>query len=337
MNAEELAAAVDELELKIERLRVLYDQYFTGIERIPPSVAQKDVDRRIWILRREKIRNTGTRFKFQTIIQRYNTFNSYWTRILREIENGTYKRDVLRARRRFGGTGARSPSMPAPMPSSMADLEPEEIELDPIELAEDGSIPPPPMARPMPPIGRPPMPRISAPPTRAPVSDDDDLDAMLASALGDRAKGPSAPPGPPARPPLAPPGPPARPALALPRPNAPPAPSRSPETARATTTTTTTTTTTRTTTAGAVTPRAATAAKPTEPRPAAEGDYRKVYAQYVEAKRRNGESTAGLTYETLAKSLRDTSERLKGKSGGRAIGFEVATKDGKTVLKPVVK
>ena len=61
------------------------------------------------------------------------------------------------------------------------------------------------------------------------------------------------------------------------------------------------------------------------------------HAQYVEAKRRNGESTAGITYDSLAKSLRDTTEKLKAKSGGKPIDFEVATKDGKTILKPVVR
>jgi hypothetical protein len=82
-------------------LRALYEQYFLGFEKIEPAVARKDVDRRIYVLRREKIRNTGKRFKLQTIIQRYNTFQQYWQRICREIENGTYKRHVLRAERQM--------------------------------------------------------------------------------------------------------------------------------------------------------------------------------------------------------------------------------------------
>src|SRR5882724_4370261 len=68
-----------------------------GIERIEPQIARKDVDRRIYVLRREKIRNTAKRFKLQTIIQRYNTFQQYWQRICREIENGTYKRHLIKA------------------------------------------------------------------------------------------------------------------------------------------------------------------------------------------------------------------------------------------------
>jgi hypothetical protein len=101
VTTEELDVALEELENRLERLRALYEQYFLGFEKIEPQVARKDVDRRIYVLRREKIRNTGKRFKLQTIIQRYNTFQQYWQRICREIENGTYKRHLLRAERQM--------------------------------------------------------------------------------------------------------------------------------------------------------------------------------------------------------------------------------------------
>lgn len=104
MEGTELDTQLEDLETRVERLRSLYEQYFLGIEKIPPQVAQKDVDRRIHILRREQIRNTARRFKLQTIIQRYNTFQQYWMRIMREIENGTYRRHVLRAERTVGVT-----------------------------------------------------------------------------------------------------------------------------------------------------------------------------------------------------------------------------------------
>jgi hypothetical protein len=95
----EVEVALEELENRLERLRALYEQYFMGIERIEPAIPRKDVDRRIYVLRREKIRNTAKRFKLQTIISRYNTFQQYWQRICREIESGTYKRHVIRAER----------------------------------------------------------------------------------------------------------------------------------------------------------------------------------------------------------------------------------------------
>jgi len=102
LDGAEIARLIEELETRVERLRALYDQYFVGIERLEPLVLRKDVDRRLWVLRREQIRNTALRFKLETTFQRYNTYQQYWQRIVREIENGTYQRDLGRAARRFG-------------------------------------------------------------------------------------------------------------------------------------------------------------------------------------------------------------------------------------------
>ena len=106
METAEIDAAIEELEIRLERLRALYEQYFMGIEKLQPTVPRKDVDRRIWELRRCQIRNTAKRFKLQTIIQRYNTFQQYWQRICRDIENGTYKRHLLRAESTQGASSA---------------------------------------------------------------------------------------------------------------------------------------------------------------------------------------------------------------------------------------
>ncbi len=97
-----LDQAIRELESRIDRLRALYEQYFMGVERIEPHVARKDVEKRIAELRKAKFQNTAKRFKFQTLVQRYNTMQQYWTRTCREIENGTYRRQKLRAERRLG-------------------------------------------------------------------------------------------------------------------------------------------------------------------------------------------------------------------------------------------
>jgi len=102
MDFKEVDHALEELEGRIERLKALYEQYFMGIEKLEPLVPRKDVDRRIQILRREQVRNTAQRFKFQTLVQRYNSFQQYWARVAREIDQGTYHRDVARAAARFG-------------------------------------------------------------------------------------------------------------------------------------------------------------------------------------------------------------------------------------------
>ena len=98
----EIKNDVEELEPQVERLKSLYQQYFMGIEKLPPLVLRKKVDRTIWKLRRIRFPNTALRFKFQQIIQRYNTYQQYWARVMREIERGTFKGHVARAAKRFG-------------------------------------------------------------------------------------------------------------------------------------------------------------------------------------------------------------------------------------------
>lgn len=81
--------------------------------------------------------------------------------------------------------------------------------------------------------------------------------------------------------------------------------------------------------------------QPPAPRPTAEDlndtRIRDIYNRYVEARRKCNESTAAITYDGLARSLRDSVPKLQQKHGGRVVDFEVVVKDGRTVLKPVVK
>lgn len=63
---------------------------------------------------------------------------------------------------------------------------------------------------------------------------------------------------------------------------------------------------------------------------------RQLYAQYIETRRRQKESTADLPFDAVAKNLRDSGARLREKHG-KAIDFEVVVKDGKTFLRPIVK
>ncbi|MBI4954981.1 MAG: hypothetical protein HY908_23360, partial [Myxococcales bacterium] len=106
MEPPDLTQEIDDLEPRIERLRSLYEQYFMGFEKTEPGTLRRDLDRKLWVLRRTRIQNTSLRFKLQMLIQRYNTYQQYWSRITREIESGTYMRDVLKTAKRIGATEA---------------------------------------------------------------------------------------------------------------------------------------------------------------------------------------------------------------------------------------
>jgi hypothetical protein len=102
MDPSEIDTAIEDLELRVERLRSLYSQFFSGIEKSAPMVVRKDVDRRIWALRKVQLRNTAKKFKLQMLIQRYNTLSQFWSRTMREIEAGRYKPHLQKAERRMG-------------------------------------------------------------------------------------------------------------------------------------------------------------------------------------------------------------------------------------------
>ncbi len=130
MTPAEITREIDELEGRLERLRIKYDQYFTGIERMIPWVVRKDVDRRFDALHREPMRNTGIRFRFNTLVSRYTSYQTLWGRILRQMEDGTWKRDVVRAQR----LGLK-PVIRGKRPARPE--EPEEISADQLEEIDD--------------------------------------------------------------------------------------------------------------------------------------------------------------------------------------------------------
>jgi hypothetical protein len=100
MTPKEFEISLSDAEVQLSRIKHLYEQWFQGIERIEPQIPRKQFDRAMHELRKQIPRNTGLRFRFQTLVQRYTTLQTYWKRIGRQIEEGTYRRDLLRARRR---------------------------------------------------------------------------------------------------------------------------------------------------------------------------------------------------------------------------------------------
>jgi hypothetical protein len=58
------------------------------------------MDRTMEFLRKNLPRNTALRFRTQQLTARYGTYITYWQRIGRQIEEGTFKRDILRAQKR---------------------------------------------------------------------------------------------------------------------------------------------------------------------------------------------------------------------------------------------
>jgi hypothetical protein len=91
---------LDDLEEEIELLKVAYERYFNGVDRIPPAREHDTVKRHVRDLQRTRGGSTAVRFRSQQLKARLVTYEHYWTRILRQIEQGTFKRVLAESKRR---------------------------------------------------------------------------------------------------------------------------------------------------------------------------------------------------------------------------------------------
>jgi hypothetical protein len=98
------------LEEELEALRARYDQYFLGIERREPARWRDEIRKKVMRLKGEFTRNTGLRFRIQTLHARYLSYERLWLRSAREKEEGTYRRDIFKARMRHRRDGAAAPA-----------------------------------------------------------------------------------------------------------------------------------------------------------------------------------------------------------------------------------
>ena len=255
-------------EVKLTRLKTLYEQWFQGIERLEPRVLRKDVDRTFRKLIKEQPHNTALRFRFNSLRQRYVTLTTQWKRIGRQIEEGTYRRDVMKNRRRRQEQRAKrrqrrtSSYVPAPPPEENLDLR---------------------------------------------AVDDSEMEAALA-ALSFENTAPKIE----KRPSLSPFGgrkftkPPSDPRGAPPKPPPPPRPKQRP------------------------------AARPQTKSGIDETRVKKIYQDYIAARKKNNESTK-VDYEKMSRSIQKMIPKLKKKHAGKDIDFKVVVKDGKVGLKPIAK
>lgn len=363
MDAVEFEALLHDVDTKLDRLKALYEQWFQGMERLEPAIARKELDRRVALLRKEVPRSTALRFRFQQFVMRYTTLQTYWGRIARQIEEGTYRRDLLKARNAMlASRGARKTTTP----EHAFDIE---VEIDAVEeafdanaaqpvkphaLRSDAQAPattaaPPPLVSPIapPPAAQRPLVSPVAPPPAAPPGATAAAPRLVSPFARAATRAPGAPTQLPPSPAM-----PAAPAIPgaprMPSPAAPPTAKAAPPAAPVMATFARSS---MVPAAAPATPQAsapipsATVARPAAPRPAApqptapaeslsDQDVRRVYERYAEARRKNNEPS--VSFDAVAKNLRDAAPKMREKYG-KPVDFEVVVKDGKVGLKPVPK
>jgi hypothetical protein len=111
---EELTRQISDVEERTEALRARYDMWFIGIERREPSRERDELRREVGRLKTAFTHNTGLKFRIQTLHARFIAYERMWQRSAREKEEGTYRRDLLRARRTAKRDAAKAGAPPTP-------------------------------------------------------------------------------------------------------------------------------------------------------------------------------------------------------------------------------
>lgn len=112
-SLQKIQSEIDECTALLETLRGRFEQYFQGSERIPPDQQRKDLFRRIHHLEHQTLNNTSAKFRLQNLSQKFRSYNEYWSRTLRQIEDGTYSRHVAKAKKNRRHICSREPRFAA--------------------------------------------------------------------------------------------------------------------------------------------------------------------------------------------------------------------------------
>ncbi len=83
---------IENLDSKVARLKVEYEQYFMRVLKREPAKLREEVERLILLYSNKNLTNTSIKFKYNALVARYNSYKQYWTRTLRAIEEGDFSR-----------------------------------------------------------------------------------------------------------------------------------------------------------------------------------------------------------------------------------------------------
>jgi len=97
------------LEGSIAELIIKYEQYFLGLEKREPLKLCEDIERFIRRYNTATIFNTMMKFKFNSLVAKFNSNKQHWVRTTRLIEEGKYSRDRFKMARNLAEGAPRRP------------------------------------------------------------------------------------------------------------------------------------------------------------------------------------------------------------------------------------
>lgn len=125
--AEEIAL----IERELNELKIAFEQHFLGLDRRAPTRRRDLLGERIRKLKTSSaLRTPMLRFRVEQIQSKFSTYDRLWTRTLKEIESGTYHRDLFKLRlkqRRQQEQQAAPPPPPPPQAAPAQGLSDEQL------------------------------------------------------------------------------------------------------------------------------------------------------------------------------------------------------------------
>lgn len=303
-DSAEVHKVCDQMESEIAELKASYEQYFLGVERKPPNLKHDALKKRMNVLRNTFVRQTAAKFRVQQIAQKLATYERLWARTLKEMEEGTYRRDIFKAKLHKGDKKAAGEKK-----ADAKGTESEDVSLDDFDVDEDDAPPSTPpdaeAARGMQPGAKPVPPQAAGTKPGASVPGKPGVAGPIAARPG--AGAPAKPGTGPAVP--APGGVTSGPGVRVPV-SGPMAAARS--------------------------------TGPVKAPVAAQGDLsdqkvKAIYDAYVTAKKRCNEDVSKLSLDTLASTLRKQVPDLMKQHNAKSVEFKVVIKDGKAILRALPK
>jgi len=83
----------------MKELEIRYELYFSGEERLEPLRERNMLRKKLLNFTHRRIIQTNLRFQFQNLATRFHSYQGYWDRILRLMDEGKYHRHLARIRR----------------------------------------------------------------------------------------------------------------------------------------------------------------------------------------------------------------------------------------------
>ena len=79
---------IEIFEETLNRLKAQYDLFFLGSRKLPPMEERRRLDAHVHEIAKVKFRDNAKRFRFNSLLGKYNQYKELWGRKMREREEG---------------------------------------------------------------------------------------------------------------------------------------------------------------------------------------------------------------------------------------------------------